>query len=370
MRDDKRPIRIGLAGAAPDRGWARLAHVPAIAAVPTLSLHGVATRREASAKAAAAAFGAPLAFADPLEMIAHREIDAVSIAVKAPDHAVLVEAALRAGKPVYCEWPLGSSLTQSKALAALAGEATVTTAIGLQARHSPWVDQIRSIVRSGSLGRIVSTTLTAYDEFSVGSVEQGNVYMLDAANGANPLTIHAGHYIDALCFVLGELTSLSAALATSHPKITVRETGTVVDATSPDQTALIGTFAGGAIASVHIRPGRGGPSALWEIQGEQATLRISSTGYLMWRPLKVELWQGDLWKPIAPPAFDDGWNGVRIAEGPAQNVAYAYAAFASDIQTGSKRSVSFALAHQRHETIAAIERSSRNGTRQTLAANT
>ena len=37
-----------------------------------------------------------------------------------------------------------------------------------------------------------------------------NVYMLDATNGANLLTIAVGHSLDTLNFVLGEFAELSA----------------------------------------------------------------------------------------------------------------------------------------------------------------
>jgi hypothetical protein len=35
---------------------------------------------------------------------------------------------------------------------------------------------------------MLSTTLIAYDELSLGTIDEGNSYLLDIANGANPLT--------------------------------------------------------------------------------------------------------------------------------------------------------------------------------------
>lgn len=111
---------------------------------------------------------------------------------------------------------------------------------------------------TGRLGRILSTSLVAYDELSVGTIDQGNAYLLNVANGANPLTIHSAHYIDALSFALGELTTVSAITAVSRPRVLIRQTGEVATATSPDQIALCGLLGNGAVTSFLMRAGSGG----------------------------------------------------------------------------------------------------------------
>ena len=283
-------IRVGIVGATPERGWAAMAHIPAIRSVPSLTLQAVATRRQQSARLAAVAFDAPLWFDDASSMIAHEDVDAVVVSVKAPDHYPLVKQALLAGKPVYCEMPFGHTIDESRQLEQLARERSVPTAVGLQGRFSPWLQRIRQIVATGGLGRILSTSLVAWDELSVGSIDQGNAYLLDVANGANPLTIHCAHYIDSLCFALGELESVSAATTISRPHVIVRQTGKTIASTSPDQIAISGTLESGAIFSFHMRAGSADPSFFWEIQGEAAVLRATSKGQLMWRPLSLELW--------------------------------------------------------------------------------
>ncbi|MCJ2071330.1 Gfo/Idh/MocA family oxidoreductase [Methylobacterium sp. J-030] len=366
MRDGavrERKIRIGIVGATPRRGWAGSAHVPALQAIPSLTLHAVATRSEASARIAAEAFGAPLWFGDPAAMIEYEEVDAVVIAVKAPDHFGLVRQALLCGKPVYCEWPFGRTVEEARTLDALARDRNVATAVGLQGRFSPWLRQARDLVVTGRLGRILSTSLLAYDELSVGSVDEGNAYLLDAANGANPLTIHSGHYIDALCFVLGELVTVSAVTAVSKPRVRVRQTGETRTATSPDQIAVCGLLEDGAVASFQMRAGSGDPSFTWEIQGERGVLRISSAGYLMWRPLRLEVWDAETkrWDALPPPDTAEGLGGLGALAEPARNIARAYDAFAADILTGSRSSVTFSDARRRRETVEAARTAAQDG---------
>lgn len=90
-------IRVGLVGANPDYGWGGSVHAPAIGAVPALALAGVATRSKATAQAAAQAFGLDLAFDNARSLAEHPDIDVVAIAVRAPEHRPIVEAALEYG---------------------------------------------------------------------------------------------------------------------------------------------------------------------------------------------------------------------------------------------------------------------------------
>src|SRR5690606_8584914 len=102
-------IRVGIVGATVTQGgsgWGANAHVPALHALPDYELHAVCTTREETARASAEAFDVPLAFHDMDEMVAHPEVDLVAVVVRVPGHYDLVMTALRAGKPVFCEWPL------------------------------------------------------------------------------------------------------------------------------------------------------------------------------------------------------------------------------------------------------------------------
>jgi predicted dehydrogenase len=55
-----KPLRVGIIGLSTERGWATAAHIPALHALSDdFELAGVANTSLASARAAAAAFGAP-----------------------------------------------------------------------------------------------------------------------------------------------------------------------------------------------------------------------------------------------------------------------------------------------------------------------
>jgi len=59
-----RKIRVGIVGANPSRGFASIAHIPALQALPDFEISAVSTTRQDSADAAARHYGVPLAFCD------------------------------------------------------------------------------------------------------------------------------------------------------------------------------------------------------------------------------------------------------------------------------------------------------------------
>src|ERR1700757_310349 len=113
MASDDR-IRVGIVGASASRGFASIAHIPALRALPQFEIAAVCTARQESAEAAARHYGVPLAFSDPKKLAQHPDVDLVTVSVKVPDHYRPVMAAITARKHVYCEWPLGRNTAEAQ----------------------------------------------------------------------------------------------------------------------------------------------------------------------------------------------------------------------------------------------------------------
>jgi predicted dehydrogenase len=60
-----KPLQVGIIGASAERGWAKVAHVPAVQGLAGLDLGAVATRDRPSAERAAKALGARAGYGDP-----------------------------------------------------------------------------------------------------------------------------------------------------------------------------------------------------------------------------------------------------------------------------------------------------------------
>jgi predicted dehydrogenase len=362
-------LGVGIIGVNPDWGWAATAHIPALRALPSYEVRALSATSTEAAAAAGEAFGVTAVFADHEQLVSRPDIDLVVVTVKAPHHRELVTSALAAGKAVYCEWPLGRDLDDARAMAALAAEQGVRTVVGLQARQAPAIEYVQELLRDGYVGEVLSTTMVG-TSIPGDVVVKPNAYMLDRANGANVLTVAVGHSIDTLTFVLGEFDDLSAVSALRRPVITIEGTGERITKTSPDQIAVIGTLTSGAIASVHVREAvAGGTGFLWEINGTDGTLRITAdAAYPEIFPLTVAGARGrkEPAELAIPAALTQKWPALASLEGaPAYNVGRAYAAFAADIDKGTRTVPDFADAVRRHEVIAAIERSAASGERVT-----
>ena len=361
-------LGVGIIGVNPAWGWAATAHIPALRALPNYEIRALSATSAEAARAAGEAFGVAAVFAHHEELVAQPDVDVVAVTVKVPHHRELVSAALAAGKAVYCEWPLGRDLDEARALAsACSAQQGVHTIVGLQARQAPAIEFVRDLLRDGYVGEVLSTTMIGVS-VPGDVVVQPNVYMLDANNGANLLTVAVGHSLDTLNHVLGEFADLSAVSAIRRPLITAEGTREQITKTAVDQIAVVGTLTSGAIASVHVREAvAGGIGFLWEINGTDGTLRITADAALPEIfPLTVAGTRGggEPAELAVPAALTQKWPALTSLEGaPAYNVGRAYAAFAADIIEGTHTVPDFADAVRRHELIAAIEMSAASGER-------
>ena len=153
-----------------------------------------------------------------------------------------------------------------------------------------------------------------------------------------------------------------------RPLICIDGTGEQIVKRAADQIAVIGTLTSGATASVHVREAvAGGCGFLWEINGTDGTLRITAdAAFPEIYPLTVAGAHGrnEPAELAVPAALAQKWPALSGLQGaPAFNVGRVYAAFAADIDNGTRTVPDFADAVRRHEVIAAIERSAASGER-------
>lgn len=367
-----RKTGVGIIGASPDRGWASDAHIPALAQSADLEFVALSTSRPQSAEAASRAYGVALAFDNHAALVGRPEVDVVSVAVKVPYHRELVEAAMSAGKAVYCEWPLGRNLAEAEEMAALVREAGVFAAVGLQARSQPVVRYLRHLVAQGFVGKVLSSSIVASAMNWGADVIAPYAYLLERKHGATMLTIPFGHTVDAFCWVLGEFADLSATLATQRPKVKLLETGEFIDSDVADHVAVAGQLVGGAVASIHFRGGMTrSENFVWEINGTEGDLRVTAPGgHIQMLPLSLSGARGAETEmtPIEVPAeFDEAPDVAE--EWPSVSLARAYAGLVKDLRGGGARVLpSFDDAVIRHRMIEAIVKSAATGRRQSYAS--
>ena len=229
-------IRVGIVGVSPNRGFASIAHIPALQALPDFEISAVCTTRQDSAEAAAKHYGVPLAFCDAEKLAHHPDVDLVTVSVKVPDHYSPVMAAIEAGKHVYCEWPLGRNTDEATRMRDAANRKAIRHAVGLQGQVSPTINYTKDLIAEGYVGRVLSATMIGCAPNWGPGIDRA--YQADFANGANLLTITGGHTIDALCYCLGEFRELAAFVVSQRDRIPLEGTGEMIAKTAPDQLVV------------------------------------------------------------------------------------------------------------------------------------
>jgi predicted dehydrogenase len=249
-------LRVGIIGVSAERGWAREAHVPAVQALDGLELAAVATRTQASADEAGAAFGVSRAYADAADLIADPELDIVTVAAPVPAHRDLIVAALHAGKHVATEWPLGTSTAETAEIAAASTKSAVHTAVGLQSRMNPAAQRALALLDAGVIGRVLSATVYSSTAAFGPDVAEGALGMEKPETGMNLTRIQTAHTIDFAIRLVGPLTSLAALATIQYPELKVGYPPRPYRRTIPDHVLVHGRLADGGALAVQIAGGR------------------------------------------------------------------------------------------------------------------
>ncbi|MFI5709047.1 Gfo/Idh/MocA family protein [Kribbella sp. NPDC051620] len=358
-------IGVGVIGASLD-GWAAMSHLPALAGHPEYELVAVSTTRKESAELAAERYGVPAAFDDHQDLIAHPGVELVVVAVKVSHHHELVSAALAAGKQVYSEWPLGVNRAEAEELASLA--AGGRTVIGLQGRYAPEIQYARQLIADGYVGRVLGTTVVGSGAAWGAETQRRQAYLFDDSQGATLLTIAAGHTLDTLQYLLGEIAEVSADLVVSRKTVTVIDDGTELPVTAPDQVGLIGTLADGAALSFFYRGSSSrGDNFRWEINGTEGDLVLTSpTGSAQATGLTLAGGRGTDHE-VAELTVPAELRAPASLPKPAENVSLLYSALARDLREGTNTVPDFTHALRHHRLIDSTRESATTGRRIPLA---
>jgi glucose-fructose oxidoreductase len=118
------------------------------------------------------------AYADFREVLARRDIDAVIIATPDHWHVLIALAAVRAGKDIYLEKPMGLSLAEDQALRAAVRETGRIFQFGTQQRSSAFFRRACEIVRNGRIGK-----LRHINVWCIGSVPGGSTAVVPVPAG-------------------------------------------------------------------------------------------------------------------------------------------------------------------------------------------
>lgn len=202
-------VRFGLLGA----GRIGKVHAKAVTGDAGAKLVAVADAMAPAAEAIAAQYGCEVR--SIAAIMAADDIDAVVICTPTDTHADLIEAAVKAGKAVFCEKPIDLSLARVKTCLEVVRAHKGTLMVGFNRRFDPHFRAVRAEIDKGTIGTPEMVVITSRDP-GAPPVE----YIARSGGIFRDMTIHD---FDMARFLLGEEISevVATAAAIVDPAIGV-----------------------------------------------------------------------------------------------------------------------------------------------------
>ena len=195
-------------------GWGARVSVPAFRAAGW-DVAGFWSRTPERAKEHAERLKIPFATTEAAELFAAPGIDAVAIHTPPALHLPLCRAALDAGKHVLCDKPFAMSVAEAEEIAALAEASGPIAMINYEFRFAPLPLQIKDLLDQGAIGRFHHAAVETHVTNPL--IGLGIAWRLDPRQGGGILNELGSHYVDRLRQWFGDISSLSARLASFPP---------------------------------------------------------------------------------------------------------------------------------------------------------
>ena len=176
---------------------------------------------------------------DMATMLADPEIKGVILTVPNEQHLPVAREVAKAGKHVYTEKPIASTLEEGLEIESLEKTYGVTVTVGHSARLMAGLREIKKRIDAGELGRVAFIEANFSNERALELTPQTWRWYKDKAPGG-PLSQLAIHQFDVVHYLGGEIAEVSAMSSKLSP------VGAEVD----DQSMTLLKFADGKVAYV------------------------------------------------------------------------------------------------------------------------
>jgi predicted dehydrogenase len=174
--------------------------MPGFALAQNCRVTALSRRTMTKAQESAAQYGIPLAFDSAEALCRSTEVDAVFVTTPNACHLADVLLAIRCGKPVLCEKPMGTDADDCRQMVEAARSARSVLGVAQVFRFEETTARLRERVARGQIGRIVF----ARSEFSFpGGPGHARTWINDPAiAGGGPIADVGVHCIDSLRYIL------------------------------------------------------------------------------------------------------------------------------------------------------------------------
>ena len=218
-----------------------------------VELHTICGRNSANVNAARAQLGWQQATTDWREIVESPLIDIVDIATPTFSHAEIAIAALKNGKHVLCEKPLGLDLKQCEQMFAAAQKSKAVHMVCHNYRRIPAIALAKNMIAEGALGRIFHFRARYAQDRLADPNFPVDWRLRKETSGSGVHSDINSHIIDLARYLVGEFTEVCGLVHTFIPERPLAEPQGVrkmgkVDV--PDSAAFLGRMENKVLANL------------------------------------------------------------------------------------------------------------------------
>ena len=209
------------------------------------------------------------------ELVNDAKVALVSVCTPNDTHALIAIAALQAGKHVWCEKPMATSLSDARAMTEAAAGSAGKSILGYNYTKNPAVTHARRLIENGEIGR-VAAFFCRYDVDNEADGERSWSWRMSreqSGTGANGDIL--SHVISVAHFVTGSTISrVVGDITIVHEERDDPQTGARRRVDNDDMIAALVRFENGAhghIGASRVSWGRK-CGLRWEVHGSKGTI--------------------------------------------------------------------------------------------------
>lgn len=215
-----------------------------------IEIVGVCDLVREKAERAVKAYNIPKIYDTMYDLFADEEIDIVLNLTRPYEHFGVSYEALKAGKHVYSEKPLGATLEEGKKLVELAKEKNLLIGGAPDTFMGAGIQTARKLIDDGYIGEPVGAAASMICHGHESWHPDPEFYY---KFGGGPMMDMGPYYITALINLLGRVNSVVGVTKTSFAKRTITsepKKGTVIDVDVPTYITGILQFENGAVGTI------------------------------------------------------------------------------------------------------------------------
>ena len=233
-------------------------------------------------------------------LVADKSIDAIVLATPHSMHAEQLQAAVKAGKHVFCEKPFALTKREAELSVEAAQRAGVTLGLGYNRRFHPEMTKLRERIRTGDLGVIlhVEATMTFPNALMLKANQWRAQRSETPCGGLTPMGVHAIDGMIDLCGPINQVFCQSFRQA--------------VEIDSDDTTSILFRMKGGMSGYLGTMTATG-PGFSFQVFGTKGWVRLEGMTHVAGassEERRTRLFGACKFQPAKGPA--ETWESARL----------------------------------------------------------